>query len=1189
MKKSVLILMKIPRQGYALFLFFLIALIALSSTVTTLTAQPLLPQKQKVAVQDFRKYVNGNPAQPNNPTTEKKRAPRRSYTDDDSGDTWYGIILDGEPYYYWQYACFYSGDPDIDNRDACLEYDPQADSKYPILTVGTVTIPDRSEYNGMYPRESGQLSVTASQMHTEWENFGDYGFLYFWDKDEFAGYARLQGWDQDYPNWYSKQLDKWWGLLAAITMPLRAIEPYQVASPYGVAYKAKVAKILSYENVFNVLDATQTLVEGEKTFNEDGNFYWYETNTGCLPTVQVLAKDGRSLNGERSSVANMDIETLVIPSQVKLLRWIPDNSKTDIYRTYTPELSRVVFNSENNLRQIGGFANHQHLLSCPIGTQTALKVIEDYTFANCKHLYIDSVDLRGKWVGTEAFNEVMIRHLDVDATTTGENHNAKLYGVMCQCIKMHHASTDTDPLPAERFLKQVNGRWVLDKGNESTVFVPCYLLDAYKTDSKWGDIADQIVGYDESTGNQNDSNCNPSNFYVFIDGRKVSEGVYYTQDDVNHTMKLVMIGDTQGRVLEVPHDFDEDNLGVDGYVVDRIGLLVGYGRQDFKRLILPATIKRISHRAFTATTIEYVSEHGQTTEANSFPTDIKSIGRLTFALSSLKGGIAFPYGINKIDDYAFEQTDITSLYLPGSLETPEDSIHWEGSGSNAYVKFRETPFAIGEWSFFGCPYLTSVYMDEGINGVAECAFQFDAELVHMHVPNTMKYIGGHFCCAAWKMQTLTIPSSVTDIDASFIHGCESMRNVYLLGDPAMLKTEHHRSGQSFGPVDPILEYFRVPDYRCKHVNNCTFNVNDLQTYYDYINYVNIWGEKPWLRVDRHDLAYNLYGSDHPEWVSDWWYMRHIDDFPVNVSVYNESSLSLQDSSAPFYSRRANGEAGAVNPAEGLTTSETAYLSTGYHNTYNVFNKPEEGVMPVFDHKWSTICFPKFIPSNLFELLGTGGIVAELTGARLDSENSVIGAGGEDQFRYHLTFTPITSVSEMKIDWPYLIRPGLTAEEEVDIPMYDEQHPMTVEDWTKNVIKTVPVVDEVDGTTSEISMVGTYIQYQLQKAEFYLKNYRERDTDPWSMKFYKNPAYGSSSVAPFKCYFKIEKNHIQISNAAMGSFFLDEDADGIGETRIADFDGEWPEGVYTLNGTRVTNTKNLKPGIYIMNGKKVVVK
>lgn len=1198
--------MKRLRSASALFL--LMALLTLPSVATAQKAamkdaavQKSAKQKSKMALKEMDSKVAKSRAkvpfkaglgQPNDTTKQGvMRGPRRSWPNPDDGVTYYGFILDGETLYD-QWMCFFNTSPTgaSDHHDAQLEYyNPEyPDDRYEyegIIAASNVTI---TAPNNLYPQVSGlSAGGVLSYIHPRVDGFKAaydyyYAFLQYQTSGEYVAWAQEYGFTDA---WIEKQVSHWWPIIESAYNDLKAHDHY------NVWYKAMNAQTLSYENAFIQLDATQSI--SEPAYDDDVDVWDVDYTTGCLPILWMYPRDGRSMGEgdeyKRSRVANYKVKTLNVPSLVQLLRWQPNYSATDIYRSYTPDLTTVNFASTANMRQIGGFKNHDKLTKCPINTLTGLKVIEAECFSGCTSLNIDSVDLRGMWVGSEAFNGVRATHLDLDHTNDTQNggygQNAKLYNVKCPIIMMHHDANHRTIYDARSFLKydDEKGKYVLDDDEESHILVPCALYASYITDERWDDIADQIIPYNETEED-------PCGYYVIIDGVKTYKDVAYSKDDEKKSFTLISVGNKSGRVLEIPHDFKDIFPDLADYTVQEIGSSVCCKRTDFKRLILPTTIKKIGSDAFRESGIEYVSEKGRPIDGNSFPRDIKEIGYAAFCESALMGGLSFPNGIKKIDDFAFNQTQISSVYLPGSLSTDAGDIGMSGDD----VDFSNSKFAIGEWSFFGNVNLTSVYMDEGINGIGECAFQFNPELVSIHVPNSMRYIGGHFCCASWKMQSLTIPAGVTDIDGSFLHGCQSMRDVYLLGPPSMLRLEHIRSGCSFGPVDPIDEWDKVPDYECKHVNNCTFWVNDLATYHSYINFINMEGKKPWLRLDRFDMPYNLYGSNNPDWITLPYYNNHINDFPVNEEVYADCAANMAAAS-----RRV------PEVVEGRTTLTGAYLQTGYHNTYNYFDATAAPTLPTPapnpgtpastpKDKWSTICFPfKPVKSELDALIGSDAIIAEYTSATRVNPGS---AEGED-CHYRLTFRTIDH-GDIEADKPYLIRP--TTGTTVSIPMYDSEHALALynnQTTTMTAAHRTEIVEkswEVDNEAgTDIYMVGKYLEYKLAKAEFYLKNTWCAEDDAWAMTFYKAAADNKVTVNPFRCFFRIEKDHIPITNARIGTEFDLEDEDGGTTTleRLDDGHGRCDDAVYNLMGQKVADDAEyavLPAGIYIVNGRKVMI-
>ena len=472
-------------------------------------------------------------------------------------------------------------------------------------------------------------------------------------------------------------------------------------------------------------------------------------------------------------------------------------------------------------------------------------------------------------------------------------------------------------------------------------------------------------------------------------------------------------------------------------------------------------------------------------------------------------------------------------------------------------------------------------------------------------------------------------------------GCESLRKVELYGGPEKLRKSIASPSvgvydESFSPVDLmsandawVAAHFDG-DYKCKHVNNCLFTVTSQEMYHRYIDYVNDDNIHPWLRLDRFDLNYNLCGSDNngkynnenigdgTDWTAKQYYSNHIDDFPRNEGIngktdnaweaaWNDYGPNAGSGSAP---RRASSEVyyeTLWSDPVLQTTYWEQFEKTGYHNRFNYYPPSDEEGMtgdkhgtPDYIHKWRTICFPfKPVKSELDELIGAEAVLAEYVSANLASTSE---ENGETVYHYNLTFRTIDH-GDIVPDKPYLLRPKIDVEE-IHIPMYSEDPialynnqsaKMTDEHWTVDIRKYWEV-DNDPGTY--IHMIGTYVPYKLSQAEFYLKNWFDETNKVYSMNFYKASADNVVTVNKFKCFFRIVKNGVPIKKGRLGTTFYVEDENGnttsIAESDILDYqDGSYATTpVYNLSGQRVANRlegANLPEGVYIVNGRKVVVK
>lgn len=100
-------------------------------------------------------------------------------------------------------------------------------------------------------------------------------------------------------------------------------------------------------------------------------------------------------------------------------------------------------------------------------------------------------------------------------------------------------------------------------------------------------------------------------------------------------------------------------------------------------------------------------------------------------------------GVTRIGSYAFEDTNITSLTIPGSVT------------------------AIGDYGVNGNRYLAELTLQSGLKSIGESAFSWSKRLTTVTIPNGVTTIGEEAFAHCWRqltgLTTVTIPGSVTSI------------------------------------------------------------------------------------------------------------------------------------------------------------------------------------------------------------------------------------------------------------------------------------------------------------------------------------------------------------------------------------------------------------------------------------------
>lgn len=401
---------------------------------------------------------------------------------------------------------------------------------------------------------------------------------------------------------------------------------------------------------------------------------------------------------------------------------------------------------------------------------------------------------------------------------------------------------------------------------------------------------------------------------------------------------------------------------------------------------------------------------------------------------------------------------------------------------------------IKPYTFYGDGMITSLRFPEGLETIGSYSMIYLFNLTSVELPNSLRNIGAHFLCDASSMTTLTIPANVEKINGAFLHGCERMREVYMLGYPEDLD------------VETINEEGRVFDANhsfCKDaVQDCTFYV--------------------------------------PE--------KYLTSFQTN-----EAWRLIDD-----------------NGSDGTVRDKTGQNHQGHGN----YLKKMPGTVREFEaKKWTTAIFPTGV-ENYKDYFGSGSYFAEYVSCER-VEDDVDPTSGKTIHMYQLHFQIIEGndipAGRVGMFYPELKKSYTLWElkDESDAFIADMTQPHAIGKNASN-----------DPDNAYIFMSGYYVPHKLAEWDFYLSAN--------DMTFKRVRAGKEPTAALCRCFWTvvIDGQRAAASVGAKRGFFDDEPTD-IGTMTIA---VEEPGDIYDLSGRRVNGSvESLKSGIYVVNGKKMVIK
>ena len=242
------------------------------------------------------------------------------------------------------------------------------------------------------------------------------------------------------------------------------------------------------------------------------------------------------------------------------------------------------------------------------------------------------------------------------------------------------------------------------------------------------------------------------------------------------------------------------------------------------------------------------------------------------------------------------------------------------------------------------------------------------------------------------------------------------------------------------------------------------------------------------------------------------------------------------------------------------------------NTQNIVVYIKEIGSNYVAEQWKTLVLPYSI-DNLDDYFGTNGV-------RVLEYTSVQGQLNGDAFRCNLIFTPVDDDKGIEAYKPYLFKADHVSE--------------TVLNNLRHTVNNMGVPIEIKKYDTEnapnigVSMLGVLNEegYSMDDdgLHFFFGSYPNGDVDNYENYTYKFYRY-TAIIPRFRCYFFVTDERPG-GSAPIRVSFGTESITGVGSV-VADI--QVNNSIYTLDGRKVnaTSLDNLKRGIYIVNGRKVM--
>lgn len=441
---------------------------------------------------------------------------------------------------------------------------------------------------------------------------------------------------------------------------------------------------------------------------------------------------------------------------------------------------------------------------------------------------------------------------------------------------------------------------------------------------------------------------------------------------------------------------------------------------------------------------------------------------------------------------------------------------------------------IGTNAFFGCSALKDIVLPEGVEYIRNGAFN-GAAIEAIHLPNTLKVIEANaFVCE--NLKTITIPASVEKIEAQAFQQNKALTDVYVLGTKT--KAEN-------------------------------------QAFYQYASASFIYTNRSNTPPLKREFYKKEDGSNTPL------AMLHYPKEAKNDYI-NEHSRTLGGTTNSMEAE--NGEIWPTVEVGEYTRQYGDYA--GWKNFALVGENKEDETWDDnkrVDGKWYTMCLPfDMTAQQLKSAYGSKVEVVEF------SDVEVVTKPNNDKI---VTLKFKQPVTETKAHHPYMIHPSLHkgTQEGVKTTIVG----IKKQEEKQESLDAQKVVKTADGVT--YTFIGNYDNTKhLQQYSYYY--YSNDDETRYKNGFYKWIKSGSGTWTPYTACVLMNKDNGANAKPSVSYYLesIDGQTTAIDTLPVMPAVHDMQQGkVYTITGQLVQqgiiNLKALPQGVYIVNGKKYIVR